>query len=293
MAEEQPSLGDLGQSLIVLSFVQAVPILQALRAGATAVTTSLDLNLTQTDLSLTAAGAILPDGQTLAGEQLQEMVDNELACYLVADGQIEKIQFFSEQLNRFYSLMPTAGAPTMLISGIPMHRIKGTEPYRDTLSKIQAIAPVTGEVLDTTMGLGYTAVEAAKTAVHVTTIELDPTVTEVCRHNPWSQGLFDNPKITRRIGDAYDEVETFAAERFSRIIHDPPMFSLAGHLYAAEFYRELYRILTPKGRLFHYIGNPASKSGGNVTRGVIRRLQEAGFRRIKPRPQAFGVVAYK
>jgi predicted methyltransferase len=105
--------------------------------------------------------------------------------------------------------------------------------------------------------------------------------------------LFDNPKITRRIGDAYDEVETFAEERFSRIIHDPPMFSLAGHLYATEFYRELYRILTPKGRLFHYIGNPASKSGGNVTRGVVRRLQEAGFRRIKPRPQAFGVVAYK
>ncbi len=281
------------EPLIVLSFVQAISILRAIKAEKTAVSTSLDLNLTQTELSLTAAGAVFPDGQTLSRKHLQEMVDNELACYRVADGQIEKIQFFSEQLNRFYSLMPTEGAPTMLISGIPMHRIKGTEPHRDTLSKIQAIAPVTGEVLDTTMGLGYTAIEAAKTAVHVTTIELDPTVTEVCRHNPWSQDLFDNPKITRRIGDAYDEVETFAVERFSRIIHDPPMFSLAGHLYATEFYRELYRILTPKGRLFHYIGNPASKSGGNVTRGVVRRLQEAGFRRIKPHPQAFGVVAYK
>ncbi|MEJ2749470.1 MAG: hypothetical protein P8183_16435 [Anaerolineae bacterium] len=115
----------------------------------------------------------------------------------------------------------------------------------------------------------------------------------MCRNNPWSQALFDNPQISRRIGDAYDEVQELADERFSRIIHDPPMFSLAGHLYSTDFYRELYRILTPKGRLFHYIGNPDSKSGGNVTRGVVRRLQEAGFRRVKPRPQAFGVVAYK
>ena len=279
--------------MTVLSCFQAQPLLEARQQGKETAVTSLDLGLTETAVFLATTHILLPDDQTLTWEQLQEMVGNELACYLVADSQIEKIQFFSEQLNRFYSLMPTEGAPTMLISGIPMHRIKGTEPHRDTLSKIQAIAPVTGEVLDTTMGLGYTAIEAAKTAVHVTTIELDPTVTEVCRHNPWSQGLFENPKITRRIGDAHDEVEAFAAERFNRIIHDPPMFSLAGHLYSTEFYRKLYRILTPKGRLFHYIGNPASKLGGNVTRGVVRRLQEAGFRRIKRRPQAFGVVAYK
>lgn len=279
--------------MIVLSHFQAQPLLDTRQQGKETAVTTLDLGLTETAVTLSPNHIILPDSQTLTWDLLQEMVDNELACYLVTDNQIEKIQFFSEQLNRFYSLMPTEGAPTMLISGIPMHRIKGTDPHRDTLSKIQAIAPVTGEVLDTTMGLGYTAIEAAKTAVHVTTIELDPTVTEVCRHNPWSRGLFDNPKITRRIGDAYDEVQEFSDERFSRIIHDPPMFSLAGHLYATEFYRELYRILTPKGRLFHYIGNPDSKSGSNVTRGVVRRLQEAGFRRIKLRPQAFGVVAYK
>lgn len=277
----------------VLSHFQVQILLGAWRQGADTAVISLDLGLTETAVTLTPDHTTLPDGQTLTWDQLQEIADNELACYHVADGQIEKIQLFSEPLNRFYSLMPTTGAPTMLISGIPMHRIKGTEPHRDTLSKIQAIAPVTGEVLDTTMGLGYTAIEAAKTAVHVTTIELDPTVTEICRLNPWSQGLFDNPQITRCIGDAYDEVQTFAAEQFARIIHDPPTFSLAGHLYSTEFYRELYRILTPKGRLFHYIGNPDSKSGGSVTRGAVRRLQEAGFRRVKPRPQAFGVVAYK
>ena len=267
--------------------------MHALAAGRQAAVTSLDLGLTSIELALKTDGLILPDGRFLSYSDLQEIVDNELACYSVKADSIEKIQFFSEAFNRFYSLMPTTGAPTMLISGIPMHRIKGTDPHRDTLSKIKSIAPLTGSVLDTTMGLGYTAIEAAKTAVHVTTIELDPMVVEICRHNPWSQDLFNNPKITRLIGDAYDVVMDFDPESFARILHDPPMFSLAGDLYSAEFYSQLYRLLKPNGRLFHYIGDPKSKSGAGVTRGVRRRLREAGFDRIKPRPQAFGVIVYK
>jgi uncharacterized protein len=76
-------------------------------------------------------------------------------------------------------------------------------------------------------------------------------------------------------------------------LHDPPAFNLAGDLYAGDFYRELHRVLTRKGYLFHYIGDPESKSGATVTRGVIKRLQEAGFARIERKPRAFGVVAYK
>jgi uncharacterized protein len=117
-------------------------------------------------------------------------------------------------------------------------------------------------------------------------------VTEVCRLNPWSQPLFDSSRITRLIGHAWDVVEELADGRFARILHDPPMFSLGGDLYAGDFYRELYRVLKGNGRLFHYIGDPHSKSGANVTRGVVRRLQDAGFR-IKLYPQAFGVVGYK
>lgn len=277
----------------VLSHFQAAHLLSAKKNSLAETAVSLDLNISQTAVTLTPEGIQLPNNQTLIWAQLEEIAANELACYTIENSQIEKIQYFSERLNRFYSLMPTTAAPTMLISGIPMHRIKGTDPHRDTLSKIKAITPVSGEVLDTTMGLGYTAIAAAKTAVHVTTIELDPTVTEVCRRNPWSQGLFDSPNITQLIGDAFDVVEELADGRFTRIIHDPPMFSLAGHLYSTAFYKQLYRLLTGNGRLFHYIGNPKSKSGGNVTRGAVRRLQEAGFRRVKPRPQAFGVVAFK
>jgi predicted methyltransferase len=277
----------------VLSHFQAKSILSAHDAGLSSAVVSLDLGLTQTDVHLQADFVVFPDGQRLSWLLLREILANELACYEINDDQIEKIHYFSQTFNRYYSLMPTNRAPTMLISGIPMHRIKNTDPTRDTLNKIKTVTPIAGHVLDTTMGLGYTAIEAAKSAEKVTVIELDPTVVEVCRHNPWSRGLFNNPRITRLIGDSYELVEQFAAETFTRIVHDPPMFNLAGELYSTTFYRQLLRILRPSGRMFHYIGNPSSKSGRGVTRGAIRRLYEAGFRRIKPYPRAFGVVAFK
>jgi len=140
---------------------------------------------------------------------------------------------------------------------------------------------------------GYTAIEAAKTAEHVTTVELDPVAQGIARLNPWSQALFNNPKITQLIGDSFEEIEHFADETFSCIIHDPPTFSLAGDLYSAEFYRQSFRVLKRRGRMFHYIGDPESKSGSRVAKGVVRRLQEAGFTRVVSKPQAFGVAAYK
>jgi hypothetical protein len=50
-------------------------------------------------------------------------------------------------------------------------------------------------------------------------------------------------------------------------------------------------VLRPAGLLFHYVGDPESRSGGNITRGVLRRLEEAGFERVARQPAAFGVVA--
>ena len=138
--------------------------------------------------------------------------------------------------------------------------------------------------------MGYTAIGAAKTAEVVITIEIDPAVLEVARLNPWSKDLFGNPKIEQLIGDCFEVIHGFESESFSRIIHDPPTFSLAGDLYSQAFYRQLYRVLEPGGRLFHYIGDLESRSGGRVAKGVIRRLREVGFRRIHRRPGAFGVV---
>ena len=280
---------------LILAYPQAGELLQGREAGVTEVETSPDLGLTRMVASCSGAGAAfpLPDGHVeLSWTEIEEIAANDVNCYACRDSGIEKIVRFSEESNRVYTLMPTLAAPTMLISGIPMHRIKETDPVRDTREKVKALRS-RGRVLDTATGLGYTAIETARHAEQVITIEVEPTVLELCRLNPWSQPLFARDNITQLLGDSYELIHDFADREFDGILHDPPAFGIDGELYSATVYREFMRILKPKGRLFHYIGNPKSKSGGNVTRGVIRRLDEAGFVRVTPRHQAFGVVAQR
>jgi len=277
----------------VLSHYQAQQILEARQRGVEEVEVSLDLGLTKARLILLADGLRLPDGKTLGWEPLEHINDSGSSCFVIRDAGAQAIQFYSELTQRIYSLYPTQAAPSMLVSGIPMHRIKGTDPHADTLEKVRTIKPLVGQVLDTATGLGYTAIQAARTAEHVTTIELDPAALQVCRLNPWSQELFDNPKITQVIGDSFDVVAAMDSGRFTRVIHDPPAFSLAGDLYSGDFYRELYRVMRNRSLIFHYIGDPESKSGRSITAGVIRRLEQVGFQQVRRVARAFGVVAMK
>lgn len=278
--------------LIIISHYQAEPLLRARKAGETSVRTSVDLNLTMTLAELSGPGVVLPDGRVVPWEAVDDAAATDTGCFVVEDGRIEKVQTFSEVTGRVYTLYPTAGAPTMLVSGIPMHRIKGSNPYQDTLTKIKAIGPITGRVLDTATGLGYTACQASRSARWVVTIELDPAAHQIARLNPWSKELFESPKIDMLLGDSFDIVPAFKPETFDFIIHDPPQFALAGELYSGEFYAALWRCLKRGGRLFHYIGDPESKMSGSITRSASRRLAEAGFR-VVPRPGAFGVVGLK
>ncbi len=278
---------------IVLSHYQTRTLRDEFSAGITGVKISPDLGLSAVRVELDMDGIGFPDGQTLHWEALDSISEAENSCFVLDEGGLRKIIIYSELSDLTYSLMPTAGAPTMLVSGIPMHRIKDTDPGQDTLEKLKSIKPVTGQVLDTATGLGYTAIQASRTAAHVTTIEYEPAALEIARLNPWSRSLFTAPNITQLIGDSYDIVQTLDDEAYARIIHDPPVFALAGHLYSTEFYLELYRVLQPSGRMFHYIGNPESKSGAGITRGVVKRLRHTGFERVREARRAFGVVAYK
>ncbi|HAX24489.1 MAG TPA: hypothetical protein DCX80_05565 [Chloroflexi bacterium] len=124
------------------------------------------------------------------------------------------------------------------------------------------------------------------------TIELDPAALEIVRQNPWSRDLFESPRLEQIIGDTFEVIRDFPDTAFSRIIHDPPATSLGGDLYSRELYQQLHRVVWPNGRVFHYIGDRESASGRNITRGVVQRLGEAGFRRVVRRPEAFGVVAW-
>ncbi len=277
---------------IVLSHVQIEPLLRAHAAGEISVTTSPDLGRSETQVTLDDEGIHYPTGERLRWEDAARIVKSSSVCFTLSGGEIAEIRVFSQTTGWVRGLYPTQSAPTMLVSGVPMHRIKDTDPWRDTLAKVKMIAPMTGRVLDTATGLGYTAIVASETAAEVVTIELDPAGLEIARENPWSRELFERPNIQQVIGDAADIVPTLEAASFARIVHDPPQLSLAGHLYSEEFYRELRRALARGGRLFHYIGDPNSPFGSRTTSGVMRRLHNAGFARVVRRPEAFGVVAY-
>ncbi len=281
------------QSPVALSARFIEPAFSAHRISQPTAEISLDLGISWVEVRLHPEGIELPDGELLSWTALRRLMESPEACFEVQDGELLKIQAYSAYTGRHYTLMSTERAPTLLISGIPMHRIKDTDPYADTLTKIDAIQPVVGQVLDTCTGLGYTAIQAAHSADQVTTIELDPTVMEIIRRNPWSQELLDNPKISQIFGDSYEVVENFLEGQFDRILHDPPTLSLAGELYSTDFYRQLYRVLKPGGILFHYIGDLDSRLGHRVARGAAQRLQEAGFRSVRPRKAAFGLVARK
>ncbi|MGH2494037.1 MAG: class I SAM-dependent methyltransferase [Ktedonobacteraceae bacterium] len=278
---------------MILSYIHARPLLEARKRGQVVVETSLDLGISNTSATLSAEGVSFATGERLDWASIEKISQSEVKCYTISAGSIEPIQTFSETTNRLCSLLPTRSAPSMLIAGFVMHRIKDIDPWQHAQRMVAAIAPLTGSVLDTTTGLGYTAILAARTAESVTAIELDPAVQTIARQNPWSQELFSNPRIKQVMGDACEVVPNFAGESFDRIIHDPPTFALAGELYSGAFYHELHRILKRGGRLFHYVGDPDSKASGGVTRGVIRRLQEAGFSRVARRAEAYGVAAYK
>ena len=254
---------------------------------------NLDLRKTSRTWEVEAGeeGAIFPDG-TFVERRIVERIERDRGTvYFVANGNVYKAAIAGEH---YYKLVPTI-PPTIEINGIRMHRTKDVNPLQDTKNKVGAVKPKEGEtVLDTCMGLGYTAIEASKRGAYVITIEKDPNVIELARINPWSRELFTGGRIQVIHGDVFEVVKKFKPESFDVIIHDPPRFSLAGELYSQKFYEELFRILKPGGRMFHYVGNPGKRyRKKDLQKGVIERLRKAGFTGVKRVEDALGVVARK
>ena len=277
----------------VLSRFQATGLLQARESGRKSAETSLDLGLSRQEVWLDPVGFGTGKQPLLDWPQLQAIAGSENGCFRVQNGASEEIRGYSESSRRTFRLFPTTEAPALLISGFTMHRFKDISPQRASWEMVKAAAPVRGRVLDTATGLGYTAIAAAKSAAAVVTIEFDPGSLEMARANPWSQELFNHPAIRCIEGDSSEEIAKFPDGHFSIIIHDPPSMSLAGDLYGEAFYKQAWRVLAGNGRMFHYLGDPKSASGGRMTKGAVNRLRSAGFRRIIPKPFAHGVLACK
>jgi predicted methyltransferase len=184
--------------------------------------------------------------------------------------------------------------PWLEIDGVKMHATRLAPPLEEAENKARLLKLKQNErVLDVCTGLGYSAIALARRGAKVTTIEIDEEVLRLAKTNSFSRELFANPKIEVIEGDAFEVVKTLGAASFDAALHDPPRFSFAGELYSLAFYRELARVLKPRGRLFHYTGTPNERAGKSFLKGVKQRLAEAGFERVAWREDALAFTAEK
>ena len=277
---------------MIISGYEARQLSEAKKKGLKQVYVSLDLNISKAKITIEDDFFIFPDNQKLNESQLKKPVKDKDSCFLVRENSLVKIQLFSQETNKFYKLVPTKDAPTIEISGIRMHVTKEMTPMEDTKKKIESIMPIKGIVLDTCMGLGYTAIFASKYADFVFTCERDENVLEIAQFNPWSKELFGNKKISILKTSIFDEIKVFKNSMFDAVIHDPPRLSLASELYSSDFYKELFRVLKNNGKLYHYTGSPGSRFRKiNLAGNVLKRLKQAGFEDIEK--AHYGLTACK
>src|SRR2546421_12658398 len=102
---------------IVLSHIQVKDILAAREKGEQTVEVSPDLGLSTVTVTITPEGVVFPGGEQLNWQDIEKIKKSQGNCFVVEDGTVQSIQVFSEQTNRPCSLLPTRGAPTMLIAG--------------------------------------------------------------------------------------------------------------------------------------------------------------------------------
>ena len=118
-------------SQILLSKKEADIIVQAHRDGKSRATTSLDFGLTKVEVRLEADTVCFSGDACISIRDLDEICDSPQKCFIFENNQFQQIHTFSELDNKAYSLMPTSGAPTLLVSGISMHRFKDVDPWGD------------------------------------------------------------------------------------------------------------------------------------------------------------------
>jgi predicted methyltransferase len=253
---------------------------------------SLDLGLTKVEVSQANTRYWLNEGEYIDQKDLLKITEDNRSIYFVLN---KKIYMIAIAGKHFYKLVRTDGVPTLEIDGIRMHRTKDTTPEDDTARKLEILDIENGVVLDTCMGLGYTAIKAKENgADYVISLEYESNVIRIAQLNPWSLKLFTEEKIHKIIGDSFYILDGLPKDHFNYIIHDPPRHSSAGHLYGLDFYKKLFRVIKHGGKLFHYIGEPRSRYRGvNIRRGVTERLTLAGFTNVEYYPDVMGVICLR
>jgi uncharacterized protein len=242
----------------------------ALRAGASALECSLDLDRSITSVAISTEGWSCSEGRF---PWLPTCKDRTI--YYWDGAAFRPAARFTGSLIK---LVPTQwGAPTFEIDGIKMLPTARISPYTDAEHKVGWIQPRGKRVLDTCAGLGYFAAWCLHgAAAEVRSFEKNPDVLWLRSLNPWSPGPSELLRLTP--GDVAQEIKALPDGSMDAILHDPPRIGIAGELYSQGFYAHLARVLKRRGRLFHYTGTPNKlTSGRDVPAEVATRLRRAGF----------------
>ena len=243
----------------------------AQRAGASAITCSLDLDRSTSNVKLDVGGWYW-EGQHYP--YLENCKDRTIYHWDEAD--FKPVARFTTSLIK---LVPTPwGPPTFEIDGIKMLPTAQVSPYDDARHKVDLIQPRGKRILDTCGGLGYFAgccIEGQ--ARQIISYEKHPDVIWLRHINPWSPRTNEVLSLTQ--ADVTEQIPMLPNDSIDAILHDPPRFGIAGELYSQVFYDHLARVLKRHGRLFHYTGTPNKlTSGRDVPNEVATRLRRAGFR---------------
>jgi predicted methyltransferase len=202
--------------------------------------------------------------------------------------------------RHYYKLRLYNDVPVLEIDGLRMQLVKDFKTPLDYSKEVVKALKIPSKgrhiVLDTCMGLGYTAIEASKRkgVKIVITCELSDAVITLSKWNPLSDPVWDpKGKIMPVREDVSKLVKEYDEDTFDFIIHDPPRFSHAPELYSTVFYKELYRICKKGARIFHYVGSVGKKKGRNIEKDTAKRLAEAGFKKLKYTKRLQGIFASK
>ncbi|MFH1520647.1 MAG: SAM-dependent methyltransferase [Candidatus Micrarchaeota archaeon] len=217
--------------------------------------------------------------------------------YAEKDGVIVRLDLFD---GHYYKLRPFDGIPILEIDGLRMQLVRDFKTPLDYAKEVvkQLRISKKGEfsVFDSCMGLGYTAIEAAKqsSVKMVVTCEFSPAVITLAQWNPFSDFLFaKNTKIVLMRGSSSELINDFQSNMFDFVIHDPPRFSHAPDLYSKEFYSNLHRVCKKNARIFHYVGSVGKEKGRKIESEVQKRLSAIGFKNIKHIARLQGLVFEK
>jgi len=265
----------------ILSSQELRNIDRAIKVNLKEIETSIDLGITKTILKISKDGFFI-------GHDLIKQIkirDDDQSCYIVLDKALVKVQFMSEDTGFIYKLIPTSFRPILQTSGTSMHKRAFVD--RVTADKL------TGKVLDAGTGLGYTAIEAAKTADTVTTIEIDPGIIDIAKLNPYSQDLFNKKNIMLVMGDLAGMFGDFKDGEFDFLILDVGNQKIFADFFSGENYRSAFRILKTGGKMYHYIPRLQVTHGRDFAAEVMKRIKAAGFSSIERNEKDSYVVATK